>query len=210
MLRKLSALLAAVLLLPVSANAASITADLVLDFFDSGTGPLAGPYGGTFAPSNFPTPVPLSYATDGDTNTFVSLPTGSFITLGFSAGFVFDAPDQDDLFVDEIGDAAENADIFVSSDLGATFTYLGIAFGNTTTSFDLADFGFTGKVNAVKIVGLDNGGGSPGFDVAFVRGLEGSVVIEPQLPAVPLPAAGLLLLPALGALSLVSRRRRRD
>ncbi|MGS4944549.1 VPLPA-CTERM sorting domain-containing protein [Meridianimarinicoccus sp. RP-17] len=202
------ALLAAALMLPASVNAASITADLVLDFVDSGAGPIAGPYGGTFVPASYPEAVPLSYATDGDSNTFVSLPIGSSLTLGFSEGFIFDAPGQDDLFIDEPGDGAENADVFVSTDLGATFTYLGEAFGASTTSFDFADYAFTGNVNAVRIVGLDNGGGSPGFDLAFVRGEEGSVVIEPQLPTIPVPAAGLLLLPALGALSVVARRRK--
>lgn len=166
---KLLTLLTAALMLPASVHAASITADLVLEFFDSGVGPLSGPYGGTVSPPKFPVPVPLSYATDGDSNTSVSLPTGSFLTLGFSAGFIFNAPRQDDLFIDEPGNSAENADVFVSTDLGATFTYLGEAFDGSTTSVDFADMGVTGNVNAVKIIGLDNGGGSPGFDVAFVR-----------------------------------------
>jgi hypothetical protein len=45
------ALFAAALMLPASVYAASITADLVLDFFDSGAGPIAGPYGGTNSPT---------------------------------------------------------------------------------------------------------------------------------------------------------------
>ncbi|WP_238547844.1 hypothetical protein [Meridianimarinicoccus roseus] len=45
------ALFAAALMLLASLNAASITADLTLDFFDSGPGPTAGPYGATNSPA---------------------------------------------------------------------------------------------------------------------------------------------------------------
>lgn len=140
---------------------------------------MAGPYGGTF-PGSYPVPVPLSHATDGDPTTFVSLPTGSFIVLGFSSGFVFDGPGLD-LFVSEVGGATETADIYVSSDSGSTFTFLGIATTSTVSGFDLNDIGFTGKVNAVKVVGRDKFGDSPGFDLAFVRGLEGSSAVPDSL-----------------------------
>jgi hypothetical protein len=182
-------------------SAATILADTVIDYFDSGAGPLAGPYGGTFVPANYPVPVPLSYATDGDANTFVSLPTGSYLVLGFTGGFVFDGPGND-LFISEPGDGQEDADIFVSSDFGTSFTFLGKAFGNQLTELDLAVIAYAGQVNAVKIVGLDNGGGSPGFDVAFVQGLEGSVV-----PTIPLPATLPLAAAGFCALALLRRRR---
>lgn len=181
------------------AQAVTIFADTVIDYFDSGTGPLAGPYGGTF-PGTFPVSVPLTYAVDGDETTFVSLPTLSYIDVGFSGGVVFDGVGND-IFIRELGAQSELADVFVSSDFGATFTFLGQADGGTLTELDLGSIGFAGLVNAVRIVGLDNGGGSPGFDVAFVQGLEGSVI------AVPAPAAFALL----GvALLLVGARRRRD
>lgn len=182
------------------AHAVTIFADTVIDFFDSGTGPLTGPYGGTF-PGTFPVAVPLTFATDGDASTFVSLPTGSYITLGFSGGFVFDGAGND-IFISEPGAQSEVADVFVSSDFGATFTLLGQADGGTLTELDLADIGYTDIVNAIRIVGLDNGGGSPGFDVAFVQGLEGSVV------AVPAPAG--LALVGLGLAMLAAGRRRRS
>ena len=54
-------------------------------------------------------------------------------------------------------------------------------------------------MNAVKIVGLDNFGASPGFDLAFVRGLEGSVSIIPLPPALPLLGAAAMALGLLGA-----------
>lgn len=183
------------------ARAAIIIADTVIDFFDSGAGPLVGPYGGTF-PGTFPVPVPLSYATDGDPTTFVSLPKGSYITLGFSSGFIFDGPGLD-LFVSEVGGADELADVFISSDFGLNFTFLGQATTATVSGFDFSDIGYTDTVNAVKIVGLDNFGGSPGFDLAFVQGLEGSVVINP----VPEPTSLLLL--SLGLFGVVGKFFRR-
>jgi hypothetical protein len=172
------------------ANGAIIIADTVIDYFDSGAGPMPGPYGGTF-PGAFPVPVPLSHATDGNGTTFVSLPQNSFLTLGFSGGFVFDGPGLD-LFVSEVGANDELADVFISSDFGVTFTFLGQATTATVSGFDLGAIGYTDNVNAVKIVGLDNFGASPGFDVAFVQGLEGSVVVVPEPAILALVSLALL------------------
>lgn len=171
-------------------KAAIIIADTVIDFFDSGAGPMPGPYGGTF-PGDFPVPVPLSFATDGDATTFVSLPRGSYITVGFSTGFVFDGPGLD-LFVSELGGNDETASVFISSDFGLTFTLLGTATTDTVSGFDFASIGYTGNVNAVRIVGLDNFGASPGFDLAFVQGLEGSVVVVPEPATLALVSLALL------------------
>jgi hypothetical protein len=181
------------------ATGAIIIADTVIAYFDSGAGPMPGPYGGTF-PGAFPVPVPLSHATDGNSTTFVSLPQNSFLTLGFSGGFVFDGPGLD-LFVSEVGANDELADVFISSDFGLTFTLLGQATTATVSGFDLGAIGYTDNVNAVKIVGLDNFGGSPGFDVAFVQGLEGSVVLVPE--------PGILALVSLALLGMVATARLR-
>jgi hypothetical protein len=172
------------------ARAATILADTVIEFFDSGAGPLPGPYGGTF-PGAFPVAVPLTHATDGDPTTFVSLPTGSYLTLGFGGGFVFDGPGLD-LFVSEVGNNDELAAVYISSDFGATFTFLGAATTDTVSGFDLATIGYTDTVNAVRIIGLDNFGGSPGFDLAYVEGLEGSVTIIPEPATMALLSVGLL------------------
>lgn len=183
------------------ARAATIVADTVIDFFNSGANPAfpTGSYGGTF-PGSFPVAVPLSYATDGNPTTFVSLPEGSYITVGFSGGYVFDGPGLD-LFISEVGANDELADVYISSDFGTTFTFLGQATTATVSGFDLNSIGYTGLVNAVKVIGLDNLGASPGFDLAFVRGLEGSVIPEPA--SIALVGSGLALGAAVG-----TRRRR--
>lgn len=178
------------------AQAATVVANTVIDFFDSGAGPIAGPYGSSGGSS--PVPVLTSVATDGNVNTFVSLPTGSFITLGFAGAQIFNGAGND-IFISELGNGAEDANVFVSSDFGSTFTFLGTAFGNSTTGLDLNDIpGFTGFINAVRVVGLDNGGSSPGFDLAFVQGLEGSVNLVPVPAALPLLITGLLGLGLIG------------
>ena len=185
-----------------TADANTIVADTVIEFFDSGAGPIAGPFGGgPGTVGNFEA-VPLTNATDGDEATWLSLPTGSFITLGFSNGGVFDG-EGDDLFIGEIGAASETAEVYVSTDFGQTFTLLGIANGATVSEFDLAGIGIMGVVNAVRIVGLDALGSSPGFDLTFVEGLEGSVVFD----AVPVPAAAALFVPVLLGGAALRRRR---
>lgn len=191
-----------------TASAVTIRADTIIDFFDSGAGPIAGPFGSDLS-GNFPVPVSTDVAVDDSDTSALSLPTGSFVTVGFSTGFIFDGAGAD-IFISEPGANSEVADVFVSSDFGATFTFLGEADGGTLTELDLGDIGFTGNVNAIKIVGLDNLGGSPGFDVAFVEGLEGSSVLQPQGPLtpVPLPASGLLLLAGVAGLGLSRRARK--
>jgi hypothetical protein len=55
------------------------------------------------------------------------------LTLGFSGGFVFDGPGLD-LFVSEVGANDELADVFISSDFGLTFTFLGQATTATVSA----------------------------------------------------------------------------
>ncbi len=166
-------------------------ADTVLDYLDSGEGPIAGPYGGTF-PGVYPEAVPLDVILGDDPGTsvdFLSLPKNSFVTVGFTDETIFDGSGND-IFIRETGGNGERADVFVSSDLTA-YTYLGTAVDNKTTSFDLGAIGYKDPVVSIKIVGLDNFGGSPGFDVVNVQGLPGS--IHP-ITAVPEPRSMLFLL----------------
>lgn len=147
-------------------------ADVILDYFDSGAGPLAGPYGGDDA-GNFPVTVPTNIILGSNTNGFLSLPTGSYVTVGFTNEIIVDGPGND-IFIPETGAAGERAEVYVSSNL-RDFVLLGIGNGGDTSLFDLASIGFTEPVRAIKVVGLDNNGASPGFDVVNVQGLPGSI-----------------------------------
>lgn len=191
-----------------SAQAATLGfADTVLEFFDSGAGPIAGPYGGTF-PGSFPVSVSTNVVLGDDPNPtvdFLSLPTGSLVTVGFTDETVIDGPGND-IFIRETGANGERANVFISSDL-ITFTFLGVAQDDVTTSFDLSSIGFTDPVQAIRIVGLDNFGGSPGFDVVNVQVLPGS--IGPGI-GVPEPSAilGLFAVSGLGLRKLVSKTKK--
>ncbi|NEP56504.1 MAG: tandem-95 repeat protein, partial [Symploca sp. SIO2G7] len=158
-------------------------ADVVLDYFDSGAGPIPGPYGGLG--SNHPIPVSTDVVL-GNRLEFLSLPQDSSITVGFTDESIIDG-EGDDLFIEEYGIANERANVYVSSDL-LNYTFLGVASDAGTTSFDLASIGFTEPVHAVKIVGLDSGGTSPGFDLANVQALPGSRGPAPGFHIVPLEA----------------------
>lgn len=159
-------------------------ADVVFEFFNSGAGPIDdAPYGGTYNPStlasNFPVEVDLSVVLgdepfSDDTVDFLSLPTGSFVTVGFQDEVIIDGP-GDDIFVTEIFGSGENAEIYAQVGQG-NFVLLGTAGGGQEASFDLADAGITGFVNSIRIVGLDGLGGSPGYDVVNVKVLEDALV----------------------------------
>ncbi len=149
-------------------------ADTILDSYYSGVNQDFDTFYGGDADGG-PKLVPLSYAVDADETTAVSLPTGSYLTVGFSKAAIIDAPNQDDLYIVEAGKGGEDADVYVSSDF-INFTYLGLAQDDVTTSFDLATIGFATPVVAVKVVGKDNGGAWPGFDLHEVKGLAGSII----------------------------------
>ena len=179
-------------------------ADIFIEYFDSGNGTLSCPegQGGVFPPpATTPTCVSFSVVLGDDpgpTSDYLSIPMGSFITVGFVDEVVIDGP-GDDLFIAEVGDAGELAEIWISAAYStdpADFIFLGTANGNTVSSFDLATIGFTGAVKAVKVLSLQNGGapGAPGFDLAHVQAV--------NFAPVPLPAALWLLWGALGVLSL--------
>ena len=152
-------------------------ADVVLDYFNSGEGTFDLPYGGE-EPGGIGFPVLVN--TDvvlgddpGENVDFLSLPTGSFVTVGFTDEVIVDG-EGDDIFIQETGGNGETAEVFVSTD-SENFVSIGIAEDDGVTSFDLADTEITEPVVAVKIVGLDSLGGSPGFDVVNVQGLTGSI-----------------------------------
>ncbi|SDA20258.1 PEP-CTERM protein-sorting domain-containing protein [Nitrosospira sp. Nsp18] len=176
-----------------SAPASAIVgyADEVVDYFDSGAGPIAGPYGGLGG--SFPIPVPTSVVLGNDvvgSETFLSLPTDSYVTVRFTDEIVKNGAGSD-IFIQEDAAAGEVANVYVSSD-GNMFTFLGLAQGGVQTGLDLSSIGFTGQVNYVKVMGLDTNGGSPGFDVVNVQGLNVIPVPEPETYAMFLAGLGLM------------------
>ncbi len=151
-------------------------ADVVVDYFNSGNGTFPEPYGGEFPGGiGFPVLVSKDVVLGNDPNNtvdFLSLPDGSFITVAFKDEVIIDG-NGDDIFIKEVGGNGERADVFVTSDL-INFTFLGKAYDDTDTSFDLASIDFNEPVKAIKIVGLDSFGESPGFDVVNIQALTGS------------------------------------
>ena len=200
-----------------NAGVMSAYADVVIEFFDSGNGTLpgGGPQGGVFPPpATNPTAVSLDVVLGGDPDVptlsdpadYLSLPDGSFVTVGFTNFIINDGP-GDDIFISEVGAANEFADIFVSSVFSTDpndFTFIGRANGNTISGFDLSSINFSGDVRAVKVVGLGLGGapGAPGFDLANVEALNFS-------PASVVPEPNSLGIFAFGGLALVGSRSRR-
>ena len=178
------------------ATAAAIVANKILAYYNSGAGTMKNPYGGTSPESPPGVAVWRGNATDGNGSTFVSLYTGSSLTLGFSTptgglgSLPSDGSPEPDLFVSEVGAWDEKADVSISWDFGDTFAYLGVAMAGTVTPFNFD--GLTTFINAVRVVGLDNGGPSPGFDLAFVKGRENGTVVIPEPATMALFSLGLL------------------
>ncbi len=163
-------------------------ADVVLEFFDSGAGPMAGPYGRNNDSNDAPVPVELDVVLGAEAvwwrEDVLSLPTGSYVTVGFTDETIIDG-DGADIFIEEEGSSGDRAEVYVSSN-NVDFVFLGIATDNVTTSLDLADIGFSEPVTAVKIVGLDNEGDSPGFDVANIQVLPGSIGAPEEVLRTPI------------------------
>ena len=169
-------LLFAFVFLAISTQAQNNTpkayADVLLDAYYSQANPqFKGFYGGSL--KKYPHLIDPKVAL-GKNDNFVSLPTKSYVVLGFTDNSIIDAPRQKDIFIQEAGGAGDYAAVYVSAD-GKEFVYLGKAWDGRSTSFDLATINFKKPVIAIKIVGLNNGGASPGFDVVSVSALPGAI-----------------------------------
>ena len=103
----------------------------------------------------------------------VTIPTDHWVELKFK-GEIVDGQ-GDDIYLAELDQMGEEAIIFLTD--GASQEYLlGLAsvpntskHGPTTISFDIADISLPFVPRAVRLLGMDFGGGSPGFDLAYVR-----------------------------------------
>ncbi|MEK8180150.1 OmpA family protein [Flavobacterium buctense] len=145
--------------------------DVIIDSYNSTTKTKDVFYGGSKVPSR-KTVIALDslfYKND----CFISLPQGSFVVVGFTNNYIIDAPNQNDIFIEEVGGAGEYADVFVSSD-NVQYTLLGIAGNGSVNEFDLATIAYKKQVKFIKIIGKDNKGSSPGFDLGSVYGLPGA------------------------------------
>lgn len=201
------------LAMPVTATAATLTADTLIEYEES---PAAGDIfgvdlatanggGGGVADGGI---VPLSYLTDGDATTYVSLPSSTSATLEFSGGYLVNG-EGDDLFVDALGVAGETAVVHVSED-GNRFVQIGTALGGQRNSFDfistavLNAFGSDMRIRQVRVVGNTSGP----FDLARVTGRGAEAQEAQEAPVVPLPAGAPLLLGGLAGLALIRSTRR--
>ncbi|MDB6150470.1 MAG: repeat-associated core domain protein, partial [Chthoniobacter sp.] len=153
--------------------------DRVVKFFDAGNGPFAGPYGKEIGgalnlpvkPSVIIGAPPASPVNSTASHVdFLSLPQGSYVIAEFLDEYIIDAPGAD-LFIQSLDDAkGEQADVYVGDTLKSLVKIKTIGEGGSE-SIDLAEAGYTGQVRFVKVVGLDNLGGAPGFDLVSVSGL---------------------------------------
>ena len=71
---------------------------------------------------------------------FLSLPTGSFVTVGFTDETVIDGKGND-IFITESAGRGEKADVFVSSN-SVDFTLLGTGEDGVTTDLTWQQLGF--------------------------------------------------------------------
>ncbi len=149
-------------------------ADTIIDAFYSGTNPEFNDFYGNNGTSDgcrlflIDPEVCL-----GDTDFVVCLPEGSYITVGFTDNLIFDAPGQDDLFIQEQGGGQELGEVWVSPD-GVNFTFLDTLNGRLINSYDLADYPYDDVVKAVRVIGLDFGGCNPGLELQRVFGIQGA------------------------------------
>jgi hypothetical protein len=104
----------------------------------------------------------------------VTLPPDHWVEVQFR-GPIIDGP-GDDIVITELGPVSEQARVFLTD--GADREYLaGLAIaGSLGTGVDPTEFGFDVSgfflpflPVTVRIIGIDNGGQAPGFDVASVR-----------------------------------------
>jgi outer membrane protein OmpA-like peptidoglycan-associated protein len=116
-------------------------------------------------------------------DTFVSLPTGSYVIFGFTDNYIIDAPNHADIYIEEVGGAGEFADVYVSSD-NMEYTFLGKSGNGKVNVLDLATIPYEKPVYYIKVIGNDAKGESPGFDIRRIYGLPGSNQSIPPKPIV--------------------------
>ncbi|GAA6623079.1 putative Ig domain-containing protein [Scytonema sp. NUACC26] len=189
-------------------------ADVVLEYFAAGNAPdgLQEPYGSNGGIPSFQNrlsplytvetvnpnvvlgaPGPSPVVGSNPQVNWLALPQGSYVTVGFTDETVIDGPGND-IFIrsfDPQDSAGESADVFVSSN-GTDFNFLGRVNQLGVQGLDLASIGFTDPVRAVRVVGVDNLGTSPGFDLVSVEVLPDSIGPAPGFYTVNLGAGEIV------------------
>jgi len=103
----------------------------------------------------------------------VTIPTDHWIELMFR-GEIVDGP-EDDIFMAELDSVGEQALVFLTDGSGKEYLlgYAAVpntnAHGPKTIGFDISGISLPFAPRAVRILGIDLRGGSPGFDLAYVR-----------------------------------------
>jgi hypothetical protein len=134
---------------------------------------------------------------------YVSVDIPETLILAFTDNSASDGAGND-LKVYQVIAGDSYAGVYGSQD-NITYAFLGNI--NADTLFDLSGTGLD-YVNYVKFVGLDNGGGSPGFDLDAVEALNSVDHICDQ-PGPTIPVPGAILLASIGAGLVGGLRRRR-
>ncbi len=134
---------------------------------------------------------------------YVSVDIPETLILAFTDNTADDGAGND-LKVWQVIAGDSDVDVYGSED---NITYVLLGRIDRDTEFDLSGTGLD-YVNFVRFVGLDNGGGSQGFDLDAVEALNSvDHISEPPVGTVPAP--GAILLGSLGA-GLVGWMRRRS
>ncbi len=186
--------------------AAPVFADRLIEFVAAGRSRYPEPFGhaaGPYRPGPVDPAIVLGDPGPGPFNSgnpsleFLTLPTGSYVTLGFTGHVLVDGPGPDFFVrgVDLDESAGEVAEVHVSTDL-ERFHRVDSIRAAGRQPLDLAGLGLAAPVRAIRVVGSDLKGAYPGFELVGVElasalpaggGLAGGQAPEAR----PAPAGGL-------------------
>lgn len=162
--------------------------DYVIEYFAAGSNGIKEPYGKdkTQPTTGGPFPVdpaiilgpppPAPRVGWVATTEWLSIPMGSYVTVGFTDEVVIDGPGND-IFIrslDPSDSAGESADIYVSTNL-VDYVLLGRTPQGGNVGLDLAPLNLKDPIKAVRVVGVDIKGSSPGFDLVSIEVFPNSI-----------------------------------